>query len=272
MKNFPVYIKPEIGKEESVRHLFSVFAEKLGFTILNIQKSFPDCTVIDNRNNRNKKVYIEFEYEAQNFIIHGHKEQMKPGEEYIVVCWDSKGIDLISNLEVIVLKDIKYIDFKDYVDFENPEIEKPQYRIIGYNTKMAGGLTLSAFENTKIFRTNIMFKDKVLPKGSVIILYQKRMLIGEFTVASYVYLEKPPKTKYEKRIYQLTTYPVTVDPEPLETLKYDDWLKGHIIYTDFKLYDPEVNFSILNRKMSRGQSIILSFDELQIVRGRRKAG
>ncbi len=38
---------------------------------------------------------------------------------------------------------------------------------------MAGGRPFSAFENTRIFRTNIKFKDDTLPKGSVIVLYEK---------------------------------------------------------------------------------------------------
>ena len=270
MKSEYVYIRPEIGKEESVRHLFSIFADKLGFIILNIQKSFPDCTAIDNRNDRNVQVNIEFEYEAQNFIIHGHDKQMIDSEEYIIVCWDSKGIARIpSNIEVIVLSEKKFIKFKEYENFFKPDYEKPQYRIIGYSTEMANGLTFAEFENTKIFRTNIKFKDDILPRGSVIILYQKGWLIGEFTVASYIYLPNPPETEYEKNIYQLMSFPVTIDPNPLETMKYYDWLKGHIIYTNFKLYDPPVNFSILKRNMSRGGSILLSFDELQLIRGRR---
>jgi hypothetical protein len=43
------YAKPEIGKEEFVRHLFSMYAEELGFEIVNIQKAFPDCVAIDCR-------------------------------------------------------------------------------------------------------------------------------------------------------------------------------------------------------------------------------
>ena len=265
------FVKPELGKEEFVRHLFSKHAYDLGFEIINIQKAFPDCTAIDLRDNNNGKVYIEFEYEAQNFIRHGHEEQMQKDYKYIVVCWSGKGIDLIpSTIETIVLSDKKYkIDIKDYPVQANNEYDTPQYRIIGYNTNMASGLSFSAFENTKIFRTNIKFKEDRLPKGSVIVLYEQGWLIGEFTVEKYVYIENPPKTKREKHFYKLVGYPITIDDNPLD---FYNWLKGHIIYTGFKVYDPPVNFSLLDRNMSRGGSIILSFDELMLIRGKRRMG
>lgn len=264
-----MYIKPEIGKEESVRHLFSVFAERLGFTILNIQKSFPDCTAIDHRNGRDRIVNIEFEYNAHNFILHRHDRQMDPKQTYIIVCWGRKG-DIPANVEVIVLSEKKFIQFEECPLTDQQDFQKPQYRIIGYNTDVAGGLDFSAFGSTKIFCTNTKFKNDELPKGSVIVIYQKGWLIGEFTVSSYIYLERPPKTAYEKKIYELTTYPVTVEPNPLDFLKEEDWFKGHIIYTDFKLYDPRVDFKKLKLNMSRGGSIKLSFEKLQMIRGRRK--
>jgi hypothetical protein len=264
-----IYARPEIGKEEFVRHIFSLYAKDLGFEILNIQKAFPDCEAIDLRNNGKRKVFIEFEYEAQNFVLHGHGEQMFEEAEHVVVCWSGKGIDLVpSTVEVIVLSDKKYgIEIAEYPEVGLKETEKPQYRIIGYNTEVAGGKEFSVFENTKMFRTNIKFKDDFLPKGSVIVLYERGWLIGEFTVASYIYIERPPKTTYEETLYQLVSYPVTIDTNPL---KYGKWLKGHIIYTDFKVYDPQVDFDILERNMSRGGSLVLTFDELQMIRGKKK--
>ncbi|MFP4306288.1 MAG: hypothetical protein ACLFRG_14885 [Desulfococcaceae bacterium] len=53
------YAKPEIGKEEFVRHLFSMYSGELGFEIVNIQKAFPDCVAIDCRHNGRKKVNWE---------------------------------------------------------------------------------------------------------------------------------------------------------------------------------------------------------------------
>jgi len=63
---------------------------------------------------------------------------------------------------------------------------------------MAGGRPFSAFENTRIFLTNIKFKDDTLPKGFVIVLYEKGWLIGEMTVSSYVYIDKPPGRRSRK--------------------------------------------------------------------------
>jgi hypothetical protein len=263
------YIRPEIGKEEFVRHLFSLYAGALGFEILNIQKVFPDCTAIDLRDNGKKRVYIEFEYEAQNFILHGHREQMAKGANYIVVCWSPKGIDLVpKTVEVMVLSDKRHgIEISEYPEEDLAEAEKPQYRIIGYKTEVAGGLPFAFFENVKMFRTNIKFKGNYLPRGTVLVLYEKGWLIGEFTVESYIHIRRPPKTRSERRFYELVSYPVTIDSNPLE---FDRWLKGHIIYSDFKVYDPPVNFDILKRNMSHGGSVILTFNELQMIRGQKK--
>lgn len=264
------YTTPERGKEEFVRHIFSMFANDLGFEITNIQKSFPDCTAIDCRHEGKEQIFVEFEYEAHNFVKHGHDDQMLENERYIVVCWSGKGIDLLPpTVEVIVLSDPKYnIEIQEYPYNHSIKSEKPLYRIIGYNTNMAGGLSFPHFENTRIFRTNIRFKNKYLPKGSVIVLYEKGWLIGEITVEEYIHIDREPKSKYEKELYSLVRYPVTIDEAPLE---YDDWLKGHILYTNFKIYDPPVNFNILARNMSRGGSLNLSFNELQKIRGRSKS-
>jgi len=263
------YAKPESGKEEFVRHIFSIYAQELGFEIINIQKAFPDCTAIDLRHDGEKKVLIEFEYEAQNFVQHGHDKQMMEEEEHIVVCWSGKGIDLLpAGVEVIVLSEKKHkIEIAEYPSNDFVDAEKPLYRIIGYNTSVAGGKPFSYFENTRMFRTNIKFKNNYLPKNSVVVLYEKGWLIGEFTVEKYVYLEQPPQTEDEEKFYELVSYPVTIDETPLI---YDEWLKGHIIYSNFKVYDPPVNFEILERNMSRGGSLNLTFEELQMIRGQRK--
>lgn len=264
-----IYTKPNVGQEEFVRHIFSIYAQDLGFVITNIQKAFPDCEAIDTRNNRNKRVYIELEYEVGNFFKHGHVSQMEDNKEYIVVCWSSKGIDLIpENIEVIVLSDKQYgFKLEDYELEGEIDSERPLYRIIGYNQKVAYGKTFDVFENAKIFRTNIWFKDNYLPKGSVIVLYEKGKLIGEFTVISYHWIDRAPKTEYEKSIYRLISYPVTVAEDVLSD---PGFTKGHIVFTNFKKYDPPVRFDILNRNMSRGGSLNLTFDEIELIRGRIK--
>jgi len=261
-----VYIKPEMGQEEFTRHIFSLYSKDLGYEIINIQKRFPDCTAIDLT--RNKIVQIELEYEAGNFIAHEHYKRMEPGQEYIVVCWSDKGSEQVrrKGIQVISLKDSLDIEFKEVPEIVDGQIEKPLYRIIGYNSTFASGKEFSEFENVKIFCTNIKFKDNYLPRGSVIVLYEKGKLIGEFTIMKYLYIEKAPKTDYEKQLYRLLTYPISMNDDPISTL--DNWTKGHMLYTNFIVYDPPVPFGILRRKMSRGGSLNLTFKEYQKIRGK----
>ena len=261
-----VYVKPEIGQEEFARHIFSLYSKELGYEIINIQKKFPDCTAIDIK--RNKIIQIELEYEAGNFISHDHDKQMKPDEEYLVVCWSDKGSEQVrkKGIRVISLKNLLDIEFAEVPDTIEQQIEKPLYRIIGYNSTFALGKDFSDFESVKIFRTNIKFKENYLPKGSVIILYEKEKLIGEFTVMKYLYIEKAPESEYEKNLYQLLTYPVSINDDPTSNL--EQWTKGHIIYTNFRVYDPPVPFAILQRNMSRGGSVNVTFEEYRKIRGK----
>ena len=270
MKKKIVYAKPEIGQEEFTRHVFSLYAKELGFEIINIQKKFPDCTAIDVRNGKCKLVKIELEYHAGNFISHGHLNQLTEGESCIVVCWTSQGIKSIpSHIEVIVLSDKKYnFEIRDpFLDLtiDNDDEVEPLYRVINYVPSAARGKSFEEFERISMFRANVKFKDNVLPKGSVIVLKEGRKFIGEFTVVSYHWFERPPQSDYEKKLYNLTTYPVTINDEYTEN-DFLHWTKGHMIYTDFKIYNPAVDVSILNRgKFERNYYI--SFEELRRIRG-----
>jgi hypothetical protein len=227
MKKHVVYARPEEGLEEFTRHLFSMYSMEIGFEIIKIQKRFPDCTAIDTRKG-NKLVHIELEYEAGNFLYHGHDKQLcelPQGVDCIVVCWTDKGSSPIRKMgiEVISLKDVLNIVIAP-IGLENiPPPEKPLYRIIGYNPKFASGKYFSDFENVKIFRTRIKFKNNHLPKGSIIILYEKGKLIGEFTIIKYIWIERPPKSGYEKELYRLLTYPVSMSADPLAPV--ENWVK-----------------------------------------------
>lgn len=261
------YAKPEDGQEEFVRHIFSKNAKELGFEIIKIQKAFPDCTALDIRNGRNKVVHIELEYRAGNFIRHGHDQQMKPGEEYLVVCWQPEGRNLIpAHIECIVLQDTMY-NFEirdpelDY-PFSVEEHEKPIYCVLPFVTSVAGR-PFEQFENVTMFRNNHRFEGKRLPKSSVIVLKENNMLIGEFTVLAYHYIEKPPETEYEKQLYALINYPVTIVDDVLA----EDWIRGHIVYTDFKVYRPSVPASILTRFSNGYRNANIKREELQIIRG-----
>jgi len=265
-KKITVYAKPEIGQEKFTRHIFSICSKELGYEILNIQEAFPDCTAIDLE--RNKIVQIEFEYEAGNFIAHGHDKQMDKDKEYIVVCWNNKGSDLVRSrgVVVIVLKEEKRlnIEIAEPPEIKKNQIEKPRHIIISYNRKMAYGKEFSEFESVRMFRTNVRL-GKSLPKGSVIVLYENSWLIGEFTVVRYHYLKKKPETSYEKELYSLLSYPVTVSTDPVK-----DFTKGHISFTAFKMYDPRVSISVLKRKMTRSGFLNIKYEEYQKIRGQIK--
>ncbi len=266
MKKLESIIQPV--SEESVRHLFSLHSKELGFEILNIQKAFPDCTVIDLRKSPAKEVDVEFEFDALNFVLHGHKDQLLPNREYIIVCWtlrSRKGIP--PEIEIIALEDM--FEIVSPIEREIVTvIEEPVYRIISYNPQKHRR-SIEIWEEIKIFRTNAKFKGNKLPKGSVIVLHSKGKLVGEFTVAKYHYIEKPPSTKREKEFYRLTAFPVGFSHDPL-IKKSDDWLKGHIVYYNFKKYDPPVPLALLNKNLSGYGYKNLDYEELQLIRGKRK--
>ncbi|MDK9720403.1 MAG: hypothetical protein OEL53_04380 [Rhodospirillales bacterium] len=80
--------------EMGVVALFMTWAKRKHIQIVTIQAGFPDCIAIHLK----KKVRIEFEYRASNFITHKHDPK---GCDWIV-CWENnlprapKGIKIIS--------------------------------------------------------------------------------------------------------------------------------------------------------------------------------
>ncbi len=257
--------------EESVRHLFSLHSKELGFEILNIQKAFPDCTAIDYSKAEPKEVDIELEFNALNFVAHGHINQMLPDREYIIVCWTLKSRRGIpQDIEIIVLEEM--------VDIVSPStkqiqtvMEKPIYSIISYNPSL-NKQPIEIWEEIKIFRTNTKFKGNRIPRGSVIVLHSKGKLVGEFTVAKYHYLEKPPSTDEEIRFYNLTAFPIGFSEDPMVDpmiKNNNDWLKGHIVYYNFKKYDPPVPLDVLKKKLSGYGRLNIDYEDLQRIRGKR---
>ena len=47
-----------------------------------------------------------------------------------------------------------------------------------------------------------------------------------------------------------------------------NWAKGHMIFTNFRVFDPYVSFEILGRNMSHGGSLNLTFEEYQKIKGK----
>ena len=54
------------------------------------------------------------------------------------------------------------IDFAEIPDSVERKIEKPLYKVIPYNSKFSYGKDFSDFENVKIFRSNIKFRNNLL--------------------------------------------------------------------------------------------------------------
>jgi len=89
--------KFEPSCEQEVVAIFSAIARRLGYVILDLGTTFPDCRAmkIDTRH----EVRIEFEYRASDFVNHGHNSD---GCDTIV-CWE-KDVTL-TKPEVISLKE-----------------------------------------------------------------------------------------------------------------------------------------------------------------------
>lgn len=84
--------------EQGVVFLFGRLAERLGFTIEQIQTRFPDCTAL----RKGERHYIEFEYRASNYKVH------PPRGADIIVCWDNDWKvppKKYRHLEIIALRD-----------------------------------------------------------------------------------------------------------------------------------------------------------------------
>lgn len=254
---------PEKSKEEFVRDAFSQHSIKLGFKKLHIQKKFPDCHAIDLRNNRNREVYIEFEYEAGNFIKHGHPKKMKKNECYIIMCWLPTGKEKIpKNVEIITLSEdprIKVLSPDDII--KTIIVPDVLYRAIGFDPSFVDGKSVDIFSKISCFVTNNIFKDNFLPTGSIITLFHKNYFIGEFTVQKYIKLDRPPNNDYEFNLYRILSYPITY----VKDLKKDTFFKSFITFTDFKKYIPQVPCNILNKNFSHGVTN-LTYEDIQKIR------
>ncbi len=247
MKKKTIYCRPEEGKEEFVRHLFSRHAEEWGFEILNIQKKFPDCTAIDKRKTEERIVNIEFEYSAKNYDVHGHDSRMLKNPT-IIVCWNKNATNIKGVKEIISLKEKQYgIDIKKYpkeISTDDSENNQPKYYVLNYNPKYAGEREIEEWVNVNCFRVNPgegtsnKFAGN-LPAGSKILLHQAGKIVAGFTVVRYVIIEPPSRTQEKEffKLYaQLMNYPTTLYTSNEKEHKNEYW-SGHIFYTDFFIFE-----------------------------------
>lgn len=267
LKNITFYGNPEKSKEEFVRHIFSNCAKQLGFIILNIQKKFPDCTAIDCRHGINRIVNIEFEYAANNFITHGHRSQMDPSKDYIIVCWLDTGKEVIpTDIEVISLSTHPRIEvLPPSVACSSLSSTNILYRAIAFDPKFIGGKPINFFEKISVFVTNNIFKNDYLPTGSIIVLFTKSFFVGEFEVVHYHKLDRPPSSDYEKNLFDILSFPVTFKSNIVNNQNY---FKSYIAFKNFRQYNPPSHCSLIGKNLSHGVTS-LTMEDLLIIRGQR---
>ena len=87
--------------ELGVVFLFGMLAAELGFSVMRLQTEFPDCRAMRRvADKRWQEVWIEFEFESRNFLVHRH---MAEGCD-LIVCWEHNWPEC--PLEVVELKKV----------------------------------------------------------------------------------------------------------------------------------------------------------------------
>ena len=73
--------------EQGVVFLFGMVCRELGYVVELVRSGFPDCEAkrrIIGKAGKWQRVRIEFEFQARNFVAHGHD----PDQCDVIVCWD----------------------------------------------------------------------------------------------------------------------------------------------------------------------------------------
>lgn len=235
----------EIQGETGVIMAFSKIHEGLGFgkLIPSSSKGFD----IDSIEFRGTEVTVEFEYLSSSFITHGHPAKMDSNRKYVVICWEDD-CGLMSKLNDEYKKKLhEVIAIRKYVNIiketspvrSSKSSEEPQYAVMSYNPRNAGGMDFSAWAFSHCYRIQTskkhpIFANNHLPPGSKVLFSQKGFIVGGFTVVRYEIIERP-RTERELKLYKtLTDYPNSLFTVSIEKYKKDYvWLRGHIFYTDF---------------------------------------
>jgi len=87
--------------EQGVVFLFGMVAKELGYTVESVQVGFPDCEAkrpSRTRKDKLEKVFVEFEFQSKNFLLHGHDAS----QCHLIVCWEHNWPDC--PIEVLELK------------------------------------------------------------------------------------------------------------------------------------------------------------------------
>lgn len=86
--------------ELGVVFLFATIAPKLRMRVEMIQSAFPDCIAYRKTGRGERKVRIEFEYKAKNFVAHKHD----PKKCDMIVCWENNWSNAPQHIEIIELR------------------------------------------------------------------------------------------------------------------------------------------------------------------------
>ena len=86
--------------EQGVVFLFSDYARKNHIRVEEIRASFPDCIAYQKKAYGEKRIRIEFEYKAKNFLTHGHD----PTKCDWIVCWENNWPSKPANLQIVELR------------------------------------------------------------------------------------------------------------------------------------------------------------------------
>jgi hypothetical protein len=107
----PIYGRP-LGMEEllhepvnegGVMFAFGAVARRLGFAVRQIRREFPDCEAVrEIARGQWQPVWIEFEFESRNFLLHGHD----PKKCDVIVCWVHNWPECPKHIEVIELSKV----------------------------------------------------------------------------------------------------------------------------------------------------------------------
>jgi hypothetical protein len=98
LENAPMHFAPQ--NEQGVVFLFSDYAKKNRIRVEEIRAAFPDCIAFQKTTGGEKRIRIEFEYRAKNFLTHGHTSS----ECDWIVCWENNWPSAPANLRIIELR------------------------------------------------------------------------------------------------------------------------------------------------------------------------
>lgn len=86
--------------ELGVVFLFATIAKKMRMRVELIQAAFPDCIAYRKTGRGERKVRIEFEYKAKNFVAHKHD----PKQCDMIVCWENNWANAPKHIEIVELR------------------------------------------------------------------------------------------------------------------------------------------------------------------------